>query len=1686
MDIINTTEISIFIPSLLIMAGVCFFASINQVIIWVRQKEKLAYLLFAFMSFFAGLYIIQNFLLYLVDSVEHAIRAVKFRDFIIPLFYISLFWFLYEYIDKRKGLFFYGIVGLSLFTFIATFFMPTGHMIGNVNAIYEKTLPWGETINRLDVEFNYYLGSISALISILSAGFLIFSGWTLNKRKDKIMGLPFILCGLLWLFTGINDSLMDANMINSIYLSEFLVFGIILILSNSLSYEWYLMNVKYAEKEIALLKVKKESEERYRAFFKTARDGAFVTNMDGRFIDFNSGFVEMFGYNSKDELKAVNAKELYFNAEDRNSVIQSITDKGFIAHLPLKLKKKDGSQIDALMTSSVIKNDKGEVEALQGTVTDITQRKIAEDLVKENSERLQLALEAAQMGTWDWNIQNNTVYWSSETMKIFGTSPEKFEGTLEAYVKFVAPEMQEAVSKKVEDFLKDAREGSIIHYEHKTVKGTGEIGWVEVRGMLTMDKNGQPSHMIGVVVDISERKRIEKELRVTQLHYIDFMNSSSDVVSYWKADEGIRTDLPFQEQIELLSQITLVDVNRSGYETYGFKNKDDVIGKKLSELFSQKTQKKAFSEFINNNYNLNNVELYEVTINGKEVYSLVNWFGIVEDGLLKVIWTNSKNITELVYAKNELEKHRDNLEELVKERTSEVKEKQRLMDLLMDTVPDNVYFKDIDSKFIMANKATVEKLGFKSESELLGKSDSDVFGADHSKEALNDERQIIKSGKPVLNKIEEEDWQDGHKTWALTSKMPLIDENGKITGTFGITRDITESIQNEKALKKAKETAEELNRELSFTKYAVEHAVDAATWIDPNTSRLFYVNKATALWTGYEVEELLGKPISLIDPNYTMDVWPDFRNKIKRGKPLQFESSFLSKSGEHIPIEVTAQYVKYGDEDRVVAFCRNITERKQAELALQNANEKLELAIEAAELGIWDWDVEQNLTSWSNKLFEIYNLPHEVPMPYKKWARAVHPDDLPGAEEWLQNIFETKKKGFSEFRVVRPDESVRHIYGGAVPLTDETGKVIRVIGINMDITERKLSEKTMRYALDLSQKTGDMSEEEMLKAFLNEAVRLTSSRIGFFHFVDTDKQIVELKTWTGAVMEECEVEEVRPGYPIAEAGIWVECIESKKPVIHNYYEKEPNRKGLPEGHVPLMRDMEVPVIENGKVVAIIGVGNKDIEYVQSDLDRLAFLATNAWGNIRRTRAVADIKEARVAAETANRAKSVFLANMSHEIRTPMNAILGHSQIMQRDESLKEEQKMSIVSINKSGEHLLSLINDILDMSKIEAGKIKVLPVSFQLHHLLNEMYAMFLYRVNQKGIVFNLNIDPGLPKVIHADVNRVRQILINLLGNAVKFTDEGEITLIGKLKNKKIILEIEDTGCGIHEDHLETIFAAFEQTGKGMREQSGTGLGLAISRNMARLMRGEIIAKSKIGKGSTFSFSFDYVKGRKKLIDDKVTKAKVKKLKPGQKNARLLIVDDRLENRIVASKLLKEIGFLIREAENGKEAVELTKKWKPKVIIMDVVMPVMDGREATRKIRELYSSEEVTIIALSASALDEEREEIMNTGADAFVKKPFKETELLNEINKQAGIEYVYEELKDEKKSAVLKDFTIEDIKRIPTGLRKKIKQAVVVGNIDQLKVLINDVAKTDPNIADYLKELVEGFELDKMNKLFQ
>ena len=527
---------------------------------------------------------------------------------------------------------------------------------------------------------------------------------------------------------------------------------------------------------------------------------------------------------------------------------------------------------------------------------------------------------------------------------------------------------------------------------------------------------------------------------------------------------------------------------------------------------------------------------------------------------------------------------------------------------------------------------------------------------------------------------------------------------------------------------------------------------------------------------------------------------------------------------------------------------------------------------------------------------------------------------------------------------------------------------------------------------------------------------------------------------------------------------------------------------------PTARSLECEVRNkdgNSLVLEINGIP------VRNDRGQLTGYRGLAHDLTERKRIEAELRLAKEAADSANLAKSRFLANLSHEIRTPMNAILGFTQLMQRDPAITPQQSSQLRTINHSGEHLLRLINDILDMSKIEAGRMQVSVGECDLHTLLEEVEGIYRQRAGEKGLTFRTEFPHDLPRFIRTDTRKVHQMFFNLLSNAVKFTLQGGIRVnlsfhadCSPQDERRMALfefTVSDTGIGIAEHELGRVFDPFEQTESGQSQGGGTGLGMAISRQLARLLGGDLTVTSHRGVGSVFRLTFQAE--LLEAVDPAAFKRKdiyrVQRLKPGSAVPRVLIVDDIESNRRVLRDLLELIGFRTTEAVHGAEAVEHCERDRPDLVLMDRRMPVLGGLEATREIRQSPGGSRIRILIISASVLGMQEDEWKAIGADGFIGKPFGEEDLLERIADLLGVEYLYEKATPE--IPVKASLRPENVSVLPPDLLAQLQKATEEGDASLLRELLaREVEPKHPELGRALGELVRNYEYPSILSLLQ
>ena len=636
------------------------------------------------------------------------------------------------------------------------------------------------------------------------------------------------------------------------------------------------------------------------------------------------------------------------------------------------------------------------------------------------------------------------------------------------------------------------------------------------------------------------------------------------------------------------------------------------------------------------------------------------------------------------------------------------------------------------------------------------------------------------------------------------------------------------------------------------------------------------------------------------------------------------------------------------------------------------------------------------------------------------WLDAIHPDDRERTNQTWMEAAQTNSLYEIEFRLRRADGNYRYFQARGVPIINEDGSVREWVGTCTDIHDRKQAEDAIK------------KSEERYRSL----IAATSQMVWTADAEGTSPDLPSWRAYTGQTEAEMAglgwLDAIHPDDRERTNQAWMEAVQT-----NSLFEIEYQIRRA-DGNYRYFQARGVPLLdEDGSIREWIGTctdihDRKEAEILQA--------------------------KAREAAEAASRAKSEFLANMSHELRTPLNGIMGYAQILQRSKFLNEEERSRINVIYQCGSHLLTLINDILDLSKIEAQKVELMPTDFHFPAFLQGVAEMCRIRAEIKGIHFHFPSSPELPIGIRADEKRLRQVLINLLSNAIKFTDEGSVTFIVSFATEgKIRFEVRDTGTGIAQEQLQAIFQPFEQVGDRRRHTEGTGLGLAISQRIVELMGSTIQVQSEMNVGSIFWFDAnispadEWVKTSQ--IDDRGQIIGIKDRQP-----KIVVVDDKWANRSVISNLLSPIGFEVSEANDGQEGWEKILEVQPDLIVTDLLMPELDGFELIKRVRESENFKDLIIIVSSASVFETDQYRSLEAGANTFIAKPVQATELLQKLQQYLDLEWVYEA--NEAPLAIGSDtnelipppatsMEILDELAMKGNFREIVKQAVLLEQID-------------------------------------
>jgi PAS domain S-box-containing protein len=775
-------------------------------------------------------------------------------------------------------------------------------------------------------------------------------------------------------------------------------------------------------------------------------------------------------------------------------------------------------------------------------------------------------------------------------------------------------------------------------------------------------------------------------------------------------------------------------------------------------------------------------------------------------------------------------------------------------------------------------------------------------------------------------------------------------------------------------------------------------AVPNALFVRDKESRFLLANNAAAAVHGVTPEQLIGRLESEVNPNLSLD-WLNYmlrRNQtiVEQRKATQcVDELLITADGEHRWIQVyLSPYIDHKETVQgILGTAIDITDRKLAEQALRDSETRFRTIFEQAQIGIVMLTLPQDTLMLSNPFFQNllgYSADELARMTCEDIS---YPDDF----EVEYPLFEACVTGQQdtyqiEKRYIRYDGQLIWTHLIASAMRNDQGQTYAMIALVEDISDRKYAELALQQSearfRDLIEQTSDwiwQTDERGTFIYVSPQVEII---LGYTVEQVLGRTILEF-------MEPIERDRFAPIFR-AQAQSHQPFTRLEKTLIHR------------DGHPIILETSGSPILDAGILHGYRGIARDITERKQAEVR---------------------LEQAKQDAEAANVAKSQFLANMSHEFRTPLNAILGFAQVLSYDLNLTPDQHSFVQTIIQSGEHLLELINEVLDLSKIEAGRITLEQTTIHLSDFSGSVCAILQQEATMKGLSLNLNVAPELPIYIVTDPHKLRQVLINLLGNSIKFTPQGHITLRvfpgDQLECDRhrpampLTFEVEDTGIGIAPDDQAKIFDAFEQASSRETPVQGTGLGLTISSRLVEMMEGRITLCSSVGQGSQFRFTIPVQPATAAGVPLASTHGRVVGLTAETPHYRILIVDDQVDNQRFLSQTLQFVGFEVELASHGEEAIARWQDKQPHLILMDLSMPVLDGYAATRQIR--YREENpvpsptlktrTVIIAMSASAFERDRTRALSVGCDDFLSKPIHLSNLFDAIARRLPVHYRYD-----------------------------------------------------------------------------
>ncbi len=1526
-------------------------------------------------------------------------------------------------------------------------------------AIYAGTdLIYGQEI------LSHYLQPKTVVVEAYSVDWRIDVYPTLELLKGKFYLLRLVLIGGL---------ILVGLLMLVVYLAQVSYSEVDKLKKGNRQLQWEIQQRQQAEIALA----------RLAAIVESSEDAIISKDLEGVVTSWNVGAETIFGYTAVEIVGQSGKKLIPADYRDEENEILSKIQRGErIEHYDTKRLKKDGTLIDVSMSVCPIKDETGNIIGASKIARNIADRKQAEAALRQSEERWELAVRGNNDGIWDWNVQTNEVFFSSRSKEILGYEEKEIQNTVDEWRNRVHPDDLGWVMQAVQDHF--AKKTPFYLTEHRIRCKDCSYKWILDRGQALWDDAGKVIRMAGSHTDITERKQAEFDLQLSEARYrqlidnlnagfvihgtdtsiqlcnetagellglsMDQMLGKTAISPTWHFVREDGSVMPLEEypvnqvlstgsslknyvlgikkeidscvwvlvnaypefaQNGKITQVvvTFIDVSKRKKVEQDIQNTRNFLQALLDNLpvavFVKDAQPKRFGVF--QFWNKTSERLFGIAAEqaiGKSCYDFFPieqaiFFdlkdreafekGKTEDILEEVIDTHSlgqrwlHTMKILIYDEQHQPQYLLCFSEDITDRKHAEAERKEMSEVMQNAV-SGISKLDVQGRYLYVNKAYADMTGYYPE-EMIGMSWENTVHPDELKKQITLYWQMVKEGRVEVEMKGIR--KDGSVFYKQMVMIATYDEQQQFFGHYCFMKDISDRKKAEVALE------QELRRSKAFFNTSLDGVV-----VMDRLGKIVDFSPSFARMLGYSLEETLNLNVFDWDAQWTKEELQVMLTKEKI-LPL-FETRHRRKDGSEYDVEISWSRVELEGEMMHFCICRDISDRKrneaerqQAEQALRESETRFQAFMNHSPAPAWITDEYGVMLYASETYLNTLELPTDDVIG--KSLLELYPAAT--AQQFLDNIQTVAQTNelIETIEVAsRRDGTLGEFLVYKFVIPDLPGQIL-VGGVAIDVTRQHQAETALQ-----------RSEERLMLA-------LEASGDGLWDW----------NIETGEVYINSYYQEMlgyKPGELVMDVNVWEQMIH---PDDNKFWVFEDLNSNLQDSSLKYAFDYRVRCkLGEWKWIANYA---KVVAY-DEDGKPLRMIGTHQDISDRKRKELA-LLHAMEAAEAANLAKSTFLANMSHELRTPLNVILGFAQVMAHDPSLTPNQKQDLQTIRRSGDHLLSLINDVLDLSKIESGHCTVEQSGLDLVALLHSLRNMLAERASSKGLDLCFESAPEVPQFMLVDAQKLRQVLLNLLSNAIKFTDRGSISLqvsikadgTGALTTTRPILQfvVADTGVGIASLELNTIFDAFVQAQAGKGSTGGTGLGLAISRKLLELMGGKIFVSSTVGQGSTFTFTLPVspISGVNVTPEENNNNRLVIGLAPCQLDHRILVVDDQAENRLLMVRLLTQLGLEVKEATNGQQAVQIWQQWQPDLTWMDIRMPVLDGYEATKQIRAMEDGHNSIIIALTAQASQSDRALALAAGCNDYISKPFREQILFLKMAEYLSLEYVYEEEETEK-----------------------------------------------------------------------